>query len=135
MQPAGPPTDDPADHDRLHIGVQTPTSGSVLLRLVGPLDLLTAENLEHAITSCTVDGTRGAVIDLSTVTFIGSAGLAAVIKAQEWARAHDVELRLVASTHVVLRPLEVTGLTSSLPVLRSVEDALSGLPGADPARD
>jgi anti-sigma B factor antagonist len=71
------------------------------------------------------------VIDLSEVSFLGSAGLAALVDAAVAAEARREPLRVVVDhTRPVIRPLEATGRDQVLQLYRSVEDALE--PRADP---
>ncbi|GLZ38850.1 anti-sigma factor antagonist [Actinokineospora sp. NBRC 105648] len=50
------------------------------------------------------------VVDLSKVDFLAAAGLTVLVELRDLARVRAVDLRLVATTRAVLRPLEVTGL-------------------------
>ena len=82
---------------------------ATVVHVVGEIDTLTAPVLraqldEHLTTVPLL------VLDLSDVTFLGSAGLAVLVETQKAARSRDVALRLIATTRAVTRPLEVTGL-------------------------
>lgn len=95
----------------------------VVVTLGGDLDLLTCpaagrglrEGLER-------DGCQVLVVDLSRVTFLGAAALTILLELRSLAVARQVELRLVASTKQVLRPLEVTGLSIEF----TIYDCLAG---------
>ncbi len=71
------------------------------------------------------------MVDLSEVTFLGTAGLASLVAAHETATRRDVQLYLTGADHrAVTRPLEITKLDTTLniiqPTVRSVVDAISG---------
>jgi anti-sigma B factor antagonist len=100
-------------------------SGFVVLHLAGDLDLYTAGVLREQLLSRLQDGTSGVVIDLTELGFLGSAGLAELVSAQDTATRNDVRLMLVASSRNVLRPLEVTGLRSTFRVYETVPAALA----------
>lgn len=63
------------------------------------------------------------VVDLSDVTFFGSAGIAALLDAREQFENAGSKLRLVATNRPVLRSLEIAGVLELLPVFPSVADA------------
>jgi anti-anti-sigma factor len=64
------------------------------------------------------------VLDLSGVTFLGSAGLAVLAEARNLAVASAVQVRVVAVSRTVLRPMEVTGLDKVLTVVPDVATAI-----------
>jgi anti-sigma B factor antagonist len=63
------------------------------------------------------------VLDLSGVTFLGSAGLAVLADAHNSASQRDVVLQVVASSRMVLRPLQVTGLDRLLTIVPDLRTA------------
>jgi anti-sigma B factor antagonist len=65
------------------------------------------------------------ILDLSGITFLGSAGLAVLAEARNLALARAVNVRVVAQSRTVLRPMEVTGLDKVLTVVPDVATALS----------
>jgi anti-anti-sigma factor len=67
------------------------------------------------------------VIDLLAGSFFGSAGLAALIEAQQRAGAH-CQIRLVASGPVTIRPLQATGLAAVFVICASRTEALDPPP-------
>ncbi|GHE87110.1 hypothetical protein GCM10017786_18360 [Amycolatopsis deserti] len=93
--------------------------GIRLARLTGELDLVAAPALRDFLTGCLDDG-RTFILDLEAVTFLGSAGLQALVDANEAATERDVRWALAGSHRVVVRPLEVTGLQDQLPLYPSV---------------
>jgi anti-sigma B factor antagonist len=85
-------------------------AGVVTVTVVGEVDTFTAPVLRSSLDTQLEQQPRELVIDLSGVQFLGSAGLAVLVETQKASRAHNVDLRLIATTRAVTRPLEVTGL-------------------------
>jgi anti-sigma B factor antagonist len=85
-------------------------NGVVTVTVVGEVDTFTAPVLRSTLDSQLELQPKELVIDLSGVQFLGSAGLAVLVETQKSSRSREVELRLIASTRAVTRPLEVTGL-------------------------
>lgn len=65
------------------------------------------------------------VIDLRKVGFLGSSGLAVLVKTLELTRERSIGLRLVCNTREVLRPLEATGLTQLFEIHPDLDAALA----------
>jgi anti-anti-sigma factor len=63
-------------------------------------------------------------IELSGVTYFGSAGLNAVLECYEQGQAAGVAVRVVAPNAAVLRPIQVTRLDGVLRPFPTVTDAL-----------
>ena len=82
---------------------------ATVVHVVGEIDTLTAPVLRAQLDEH-LPVVPLLVLDLSDVTFLGSAGLAVLVETQKAARSRDVALRLIATTRAVTRPLEVTGL-------------------------
>ena len=96
-----------------------------VVHVSGEIDMTSRDAVERVLNR-TVDGRPDAVVvDLSAVTFFGSSGLQMLAEARAHAAAIAVPLRLVASSRRVLRPLEITGMTTVFPVYASVAEAVS----------
>lgn len=102
-------TEAPFD-DVITLSTSTSENGAVTVTVVGEVDTFTAPVLRSSLDAQLEQQPRELVIDLSGVQFLGSAGLAVLVETQKSARTRGVELRLVATTRAVTRPLEVTGL-------------------------
>ncbi|SER23461.1 STAS domain-containing protein [Actinokineospora terrae] len=101
----------------------------VVLRVVGEIDLATADAFHEALTAALDDvharGLTTLVIDLTGTRFLGSAGLAALVRAHRQTSRSSVESVVVAEANsLVMRALTVTGLHEVLTVTDSVEHAL-----------
>jgi anti-anti-sigma factor len=98
--------------------------GSVVLRLVGELDLYNAEEIRAALTKA-IDGSPDkVVVDMSDVEFVDSTALGVLIEARS--KLGRDGLALAAPQVDTRRTLQVSGLDRHLPVHDTVEDALAG---------
>jgi anti-sigma B factor antagonist len=110
----------------VQIVVEHPRSGTAVVRVTGDLDLRTTPLLRERLQPLLEQ--HGAVlVDLQNVGFLGSTGLAELTAAQDAATSHGTQLRLVATGHAVLRPLQVTGLDALFQIFDSVDEALADL--------
>ena len=105
--------------DVITLSTSTGEDGAVTVTVVGEVDTFTAPVLRSSLDTQLEQQPRELVIDLSGVQFLGSAGLAVLVETQKSARARDVDLRLVATTRAVTRPLEVTGLIDLFTIVDS----------------
>jgi len=55
-------------------------------------------------------------LDLSAVTFMNSAGMAVLVQLQKLAAPRGIEVALVRPAHVVVRPLQLSGLWHRFPI-------------------
>jgi anti-sigma B factor antagonist len=105
--------------------VQHEADGILVLTVTGEIDMETAPALCDAVTSA-IDRTRGrpCILDLTTVAFLGSAGLTALVQATRHAQQRREPLRIVVdSNRPVIRPIQVTGLDDVLSLYHSVDEA------------
>lgn len=101
--------------------------GTLVVAIGGEVDLDTAPELHAAVTAA-VGRTAGdpCVVDLTAVTFLGSAGLTALLDAARLSTARGGALRIVVdSNRPVIRPMVVTGLDQVFTLYHSVDEALA----------
>ena len=100
--------------------------GTLVVAVTGEIDVDTAPALREAVRAAIVrTAGEACVVDLTEVTFLGSAGLAALVTAARVAQARHEPLRIVVdSNRPVIRPIVVTGLDHLLAMYHSVEEAL-----------
>ncbi|HWO63900.1 MAG TPA: STAS domain-containing protein [Umezawaea sp.] len=99
--------------------------GASVLRCSGEVDMTSAASLRSAISTVLASRPRALVIDLVDVAFFGSAGISALIAAQEQADRAGVPLAVAASGRPVLRPLEITTVDLFLALHPSVDEAVT----------
>lgn len=144
------PGPDPAElaAGSLAISTTTPRSGVVIVRAIGEIDLLTAPAWRRRLVTASriarspiPSGTAGTaagsadhrarrlVCDLSSVTFLGAAGLTVLLELTTPTGEHDLELVLVApGRSPVRRLLELSGLDRRLTLHQDLSPALSAAP-------
>jgi anti-anti-sigma factor len=103
-----------------------------LIRVIGDLDLSTADRLGSALDAARADGVT-TLVDLSAVNFIDSAGLRVLLRSAEAVDAHRWDWRIVRASSAVWRLAEVSGTTSVLP-LPPARSAAHGLTAKSASR-
>ena len=96
---------------------------ATVVHVVGEIDTLTAPVLRAQLDEH-LPVVPLLVLDLSDVTFLGSAGLAVLVAAKDAADARSHTLRLVCGSRIVVRALEATGLLTLFEVADGVPQAL-----------
>ena len=96
---------------------------AVVLEVGGEVDLLTVPPLRDAVMKALQSHPPVLVLDLLSVHFFGSSGLAMLLEAQQFAGEHT-RLRVVADGPATRRPLQITGLDQQLDLYPTREDAL-----------
>ena len=117
--------DDLSAEDPLGVDVQR-SEGASVIRLAGEIDMLTTPALRAKVNEELQGGPSVLVLDMLSVEFLGSSGLALLVEALDESRNRHVALRLVANSRPVSRPLQATGLTDLFALYPSVEAALAG---------
>jgi anti-sigma B factor antagonist len=109
------------------VGLAThwPVPDVAVLSVAGDLDMLTSPELAQALEEVLGREPRTVVVDLSEVSFLGSAGLAVLVTAHERAEPRDM-LRIVAPTRATRRIFTMTGLDELLALYPSRDAALAG---------
>ena len=98
-----------------------------VVSLRGEIDAVTAPRLGSRLFGLADEGKRAVVVDLSEVTFMDSTGIGVLLNALRHFTVRHGQLVLVCPTERVLRPFQLTGLTSHLTIVDSREKALGCL--------
>lgn len=96
---------------------------TVVLAVVGEVDLVTAPVLEQSISTAFARAPDMVVVDLSEVSFLASVGMSILIGCNE--RAGDTRFRLVAAGAATFRPLELTGVADTISIYPTRDRALT----------
>ena len=115
-----PPLDYP-----IELAIARPATNTVVVRVAGDLDLMTATVFHDQVWPVLGENGATVVLDLSGVGFLGSAGLAELVGANDRTALSGGRLVLVASSRTVLRPLEITGLNALFRIEESLDSALA----------
>ena len=117
--------------DRATFGSEEEFPAAVVVRLVGEVDLATAEHAGErlrAAEAVAVADTPAAVVvlDLTQVTYLGSVGLAMLVEHNQLCTALGSRLCVVVGTNrSVLRPIQVATLDSVLTIVASEAEAVA----------
>jgi anti-sigma B factor antagonist len=104
------------------------TRGSaVVVAVRGELDLATVPVLRERLDSLDEVSTSPAplAVDLSALTFIGSAGLALLVDLHNKCKERGIPLALVVAGSVVPRAIQVTALDQVFSVYGTLDEALA----------
>lgn len=111
----------------MRVDVHLPTEGTTgVITAAGEIDLGGAPRLREALSDVLGAGCTRLVMDLRQVTFIDSTGLGVIVGAGKKAAGLDGALRIVCDDKRVLRLLAITGISRSLTVTATLEEALAG---------
>lgn len=98
---------------------------AVVLHVTGEIDMSTAPVLAEACDQAIAGTGSRVVVDLTDVTFFGSAGLAVLLDARQRGERAGTEIRLVADGRPVLRSIEIAGVQEMLPIYPDLAGALA----------
>ena len=93
--------------------------------LIGRLDIEGVNAIELPLTVSTVSPRRPAMIDMSAVEFLGSLGIGLLVRCAVSLQRSGARLVLFGCQPLVRKSLEVTKLTSVLPLADSEDAALA----------
>lgn len=108
------PAADPAPFDV--VLTPGPEAGQVVAQVRGELDAASNPLLQESLLKALRRAERVLTIDLSGVTFFGSAGVTALVWVSQHPEAAGKHVRVVATSRIVTGPLELTGLLDRLDV-------------------
>jgi anti-anti-sigma factor len=110
--------------DGVTAAVEWISSDVAIVTVTGEVDMLTAPRLQRDLDAALDKHPAMLVVDLTDVSFLGSAGLAALI-ALEQRSGESCRLHLVAPSAATRRPIQVTGLETTLAVFSTRDAALT----------
>lgn len=108
---------------QIGLAVRKAGEGVAVVAVSGEIDMLTAPQLRADVLRH-LDAGGTLVLDLSGVSFLGSAGLAVLVEASQHSKRRGGDFRVVAVERAVTRPLAATGLGEVFSVYESVDQAL-----------
>lgn len=101
---------------------------TAVVTATGEIDLTNAEGFRDALLSALNAGALGLVVDMTTTTFLDSAGVTALVRAARRSAASEATIRLAVATAPVLRVLNLVGIDRLIEVHPSVAAAVASLP-------
>jgi anti-sigma B factor antagonist len=110
---------EPAPDDLVALDVRR-SDGSVCIVATGEIDSSSAPQFRRTLEALLSEpGLSEIVVDLAGVTFLDSAGLCVLAAAHRRIKGRGIQLRVLASSRAVIRPLQITGLWDLLQVEQS----------------
>ncbi|MEU6262993.1 STAS domain-containing protein [Saccharopolyspora shandongensis] len=101
----------------------------LLMEVAGEVELLNAPRVESAIMNAFDTRPEVLILDLSGVTFLSSAGLAVLVRAQNRAGT-DIGFRVVVDGPATVRPVQLTGLDQEIAFFSSQDQAMAAAAGS-----
>lgn len=111
--------------NELELTVESEHGSHVTLRVSGELDAATAPQLREKLHELVGQLYGVIVLDLGPVDFIDSSALGVILSAWKLMKAQDGALVIVSPHPRITRIFEITGLTLSISVCETVEEALA----------
>jgi stage II sporulation protein AA (anti-sigma F factor antagonist) len=109
----------------LSVEVSLPAQDVAVLTAEGYLDVDTATELQHHLANQLHHGRRHFLLDLSKVPFMDSSGMSIILRAYQEARDLPGSVHIISPTPAVRRILDLTGVSITVPVSESVEEAMA----------
>ena len=94
----------------------------------GEIDIINAEGFRDTMLSALNAGAAALVVDMTSTTFLDSAGVTALVRALRRATATEASLRLAVTAPSVLRVLNLVGVDRLMEVYPGVAEAMASLP-------
>ena len=114
----------PIAQDPLSVEVTLPREDVALLTVEGYLDVDTATEFQHHLANQLHHGRRHFLLDLSAVPFMDSSGRNNILRVYQEARDLPGSVHIISPTPAVRRILDLTGVSITVPVSESAEEAL-----------
>ncbi|MGV0815438.1 STAS domain-containing protein [Mycolicibacterium boenickei] len=97
-----------------------------VVTVAGTVDMLTAPQLEEAISSAAQSSPSAIVVDLSAVEFLASAGMGVLVAAHE-KLGDTARFAVVADGPATSRPLKLVGIAEVVDLFATLDEALAAL--------
>ncbi|GFG64408.1 anti-sigma factor antagonist [Mycobacterium kubicae] len=113
---------------RSRLRATTDRSGeAVVIHAGGEIDACNEQTWRHLVSEAAAGVTLPGVlvVDVRDVEFMGCCAFAVLAEEAQRCRRRGVEMRLVSATPVVARIVAACGLSDTLPIHRTVDDALA----------
>jgi stage II sporulation protein AA (anti-sigma F factor antagonist) len=121
---SSPEVDVSLAHNPLSVEVELPAEDVALITVEGYLDVDTATELQHHLANQLHHGRRHFLLDLSEVPFMDSSGMNIILRTYQETRDLPGSVHIISPTPAVRRVLDLTGVSITVPVSQSTEEAL-----------
>nr|CRL76816.1 anti-anti-sigma factor [Mycolicibacterium komanii] len=93
----------------------------------GDLDMLTAPQLREAVAAALGKDPVGLIVDLTSVEFLGSAGMQVLMETHNQTDGTETRFAVVAEGSATSRPLKITGIADLIDLFSSLDVALDNI--------
>ncbi|MGY0065544.1 STAS domain-containing protein [Streptomyces sp. QTS137] len=114
----------------LSVEVSVVREDVALFTVQGDLDADTATEFQHHLANQLHHGRRHFLLDLSAVPFMDSSGMNIVLRVYQEARELPGSVHIISPVPAVRRVLDLTGVSITVPVSQSTEEALERVDSA-----
>ncbi len=118
----------------MDIATETLTSGALLIRLTGRMDMAGAGSIDLPFTAALANKDTPVVVDLGGVTYLASIGIRTFIMSAKALHSRGGRMILAAPTTEVRSVLDTVGVSNMLPTTDSVYAAIALAAGDYPIR-
>ncbi|MFF8594035.1 STAS domain-containing protein [Streptomyces sp. NPDC015220] len=115
----------PIAQNPLSVEVTVPREDVALLTVEGYLDVDTATELQAHLANQLHHGRRHFLLDLTGVPFMDSSGMNIILQVYQEVRDRPGSVHIIAPTPAVRRILDLTGVSITVPVSETVEEAFA----------
>jgi anti-sigma B factor antagonist len=115
--------------DLLQVVVAEPRDGVVVVAPVGEVDMSTVPALRQAVHEALDAEPRAVVVDLSGLSFCGSAGVVALIEAKAHADSRGVGFGTAGGRPIMRRVLDITGTGPVIGHRETLDEAVDAVLG------
>ncbi|MEU0743008.1 STAS domain-containing protein [Streptomyces sp. NPDC006134] len=115
----------PIAQNPLSVEVSLPREDVALLTVQGYLDVDTATEFQHHLANQLHHGRRHFLLDLSAVPFMDSSGMNIILRVYQEVREIPGSVHIINPTPAVQRILDLTGVSITVPVSKTADDALA----------
>jgi len=102
-------------------------NGVVIVKLTGRLDIQGAQDIDLPLAGITASPTTSVLVDLSGVSFLASLGLRSLLSAAKALSKRGGKMLLIGPKPNVVEILEVSGVSSLIPIFQDQETGLKSL--------
>ncbi|MFJ8468973.1 STAS domain-containing protein [Streptomyces swartbergensis] len=115
----------PLAQNPLSVEVELPREDVALITVDGYLDVDTATEFQAHLANQLHHGRRHFLLDLSSVPFMDSSGMNIILRVYQETRRTAGSVHVINPTPAVRRVLDLTGVSITVPISDSVDEALA----------
>jgi anti-anti-sigma factor len=106
------------------VEVRPLADGIIRINVTGRMDIAGAEEVDLQFTGIVSAVTRGAVVDLSGVTFLSSIGIRTLIANAKTLKRRGASMALFGPSPLVTEVLRSVGVTDVIPLFHDLDEAV-----------